>query len=249
MPSDFFETFWLLADYVKIKARGSFYGHVATAEAVDDSPESRRAFAEILGALGGAIAGATLLILKSARMASGSQMLGVTEWEREGPGAIALRGYCLEHGRPQPRRGERFQLVEAPHIPEARVLAFLDVCSRELPAFEEDYYFLEKMDLELFENDFRQLGVWVITDNIGFKEVRKRLFDYRMLFTTGSMEILLWLRRCLEEAGEDLVSLRYAREVMDVVHLNHYLGLVSGDSLDRWREFFGLQPEGNEDDA
>jgi len=238
----FFEKLKSLGNAVKLRATGAMSGHVLTVEPGDDSEEKKSKFAELFALLGGGVAAGAVLVFRSIVMGSSSQLLGVTSAMpmRQAGAGIALGGFCLQASKKTPNHDEKFATSDAEEVPQDRINTFLTASKECLDPVIEDYYFVEKLGQGAFRHQFNQAGIWIITDNIGFARVRDLIFPEYLLFTSGPMELLFWLREALKKAGEDLTSMRFNRELVSVLHLNHRVGFITGDQYKGWQYKFGF---------
>ncbi|MFC1528952.1 hypothetical protein ACFL5B_03495 [Candidatus Latescibacterota bacterium] len=245
MISGFFKKLTEKIDLIKISATGRMSGHVLTVEPLDTTKKAKKPILDLMGLLTGALVGSGILVFNSILKGSTSQLLGVTgakpiPHSSEG---IALIGYCLQARAKTPEHDERFSLTENDeNIPIDRLSKFMKVSDDIIPNVVKEYYFIEKLS-ELgidFRQRFNQMGVWILTDNIGFTRIRDNLFPEYMLFTHGPVEIIFWLREILIKSGENIKIFRFDDEFIKVFILNHELGFISDELYVKLQEKFGF---------
>lgn len=226
---------------LKFSATGFITNQVITVEPIDDSKDAKKLFLQLLGLLGGGLTAAGFLIFKTLQGASNSQILGIHRAAPiSGSTFIGLYGYCLEASKSRPDKRESFNIetAESVNLPIDEAYRFVNLSDKELPKFINHYFFLDQMDVSLFMEDFKQMGVWILTDNIGFVRVRRELFPEAMFFTSGTMEILFWLRKILQDSGIDIKKLRFDAELNKVFQYNYKLGFINEEFYRAWQEKF-----------
>lgn len=231
-------------EHVEIVATGRPTGHVADVRATNNSPEAASLLKEILGYLAGGIAAGGLLLLRTCRSASTSQVLGITKVGSPEllSGAAPLEGVCMQHRKTTPAQMEPYvpKMLSGEELTTTRkVGAILAAAEATLPEFYGDYFFLEK--IPDFQDIFRQVAVWLVTDNIGFAQAKGELFPPRMLFTSGPLEILFWLRESIKRSGLDLQDFRFDGELVKCFDWNHEMGFISDDQYREWQERFSFK--------
>ena len=226
---------------LKFSATGHHAGHVLTATPIDDSKEAKRIFLELVTILGAGLIGAGLLIFSTLRRASTSQALAVYKAiPVPGSTLIGFLGYCVEATKKSPAQNEKYAIIESKNTNIERVEKFLRISDKTIESFIDEYYFLQKFDIALFKHNFKQAGIWTITDNIGFVNVKKEIFPDHMFFTFGAMEILFYLRDILVKSGENIRNLQFDKELIQIYNLNHELGFIPDDLYRKWQTQFNF---------
>ena len=240
MNENFFQKIQEYFPNLRFRATGAYFGKVLTCELANDKEESRNKMAELLGILGGGLVASAILIFKTIVQGSSSQLLGINSAEpmRDGCLGISMFGYCLQARKKAPDDDEDFCPISSSDIQVERINSFLSIVSEKLPSVADEFYFVDKLGINPFMRRFNQAGVWVISDNIGFARVRDLIFPDYLLFTSGPLEILFWLREFLKRSDESVESLHFVKELIEVFYYNYKIGFVSEEQYIDWQQRF-----------
>lgn len=246
---EFFDKLKKYGSKLTFRATGRIRGHVVNVEPREYDQKSTSLFGYLLAILGGGLAGEIVLILKSLSQLSTSQAMGIV-WARPtstGGSGIALFGHCLEAGKDRPDPREEFGVGEIPWLQEREILDFLKEATKKLELIRsrDEYAFIERLGWEGFADRFRQSGVWILTDNIGFEKVRSEVFPSPLFFSTGPMEVLFELRECMKHVVKDVTKLRFDGELLDACRRNYLAGFICDEVVQIWQKRFVLQSLGN----
>lgn len=223
---------------LEFAATGNRSGHVIT---VKPKKGAKEIFVELVALLGPGLFGAIGFVCRSIIQASKSQALGICGAKPiPGSTVIGLYGYCLEGFQDKPKKTENYIIVTKPSFPIARINKFIKAMKKNIPRFFGDYVFLEELSMSRFVPSFTQVGIWIITDNIGIIRVKLEIFPEIMFFTSGSTDILFWLRKTLIDAGENIETFQFEKGLIDLLHINYNMGFITDAMLNDWQERFGV---------
>jgi hypothetical protein len=240
-----------LRNFVKVLATGAVSGHLATVAPKGKNKSSLAAFSTLTGMLTGAVVGGGILVLRSMREASSSQMLGVVSARPSSTplaqgSEIHLYGYCLQERRDTPDSEEEFESAD-PRLLDldwSLLDSVISTAERKGLALANECSFVDE-EPELFARRFTQATLWVVTDNIGYPRAKSKIFGLRtelQFFTPSCFEVLLWVRECLKLAGFEVTgSLFNEHLVKFVLPRNVALELVGAEQVKAWQDTFAFE--------
>ena len=238
---NFWDTLCKNIKELKVISTGAVQSLVLKVKPIDGSKDSEKLFYQLLGLLGGGLTLAGIIIFNTIQKGSNSQILGINRVAPIAGGAfIGLYGNCLQANESPPDEGEIYEprFNDSSDLPTDEIFRFITLYDKKAPKILSRYSFLDHLNISSFTECLKQMGVWVLTDDIGFTRVKRELFPEEMFFCYGPIEVLFWLREILKDIVVDISKLKFDKQLIIAFNLNHRLGFINEELFKDCQEQF-----------